>query len=205
MKTQRALWLIGLLLGTSVSCLIGRVWTVDYTVTVVARKLTPQAEKAIATRTGRDNAIIASDTDVELSVKLVAGEIALTIQNEGDSSIFFDPKDSEYVDVAGERHRLDVIGPSGASGATPAKIRKGEEEQYSMWPESWKDEYTRADSPIDGETIAERRRERAVSRGSEYVGRCVTLIIPMKVEGERCLYSFEFEVSSIDLRRIWWA
>lgn len=208
------LGVIVVLAAVSGSCLVGRVWTVDYKFDASALR-SGSGETALSTlstrHVGDEVDLIAADERAEFAFRIEPGRIQVSAQNRGAEAFLLDLAGASYIDASGQTHRLVVIDPETAEGRD-LEVQPGSTTRLSLWPKDWtrdgpdgRPSVWKGDSPLGGSTIAERSREEALDRRRQDIGKSFEVILPIRISDARVLYRFRFTVSELVARRTWWA
>ncbi len=205
-------WPAGLLgVALCASCLAGFVWTMDYGFESAAVRVDEGGEVPLEVSSpGREADLVCGDERTSWAIDVRPGGIDLTVRNLGGEPLRLELTLARFLDPDGSELDLHAAG-AGNEREPPTVVPGGGTVKVFLWPENWLREGRRrrapwrADSPVDGGTIAEPERERAEALGRPHLGRSFEILVPVERDGRSSEYRFRFTVLRLAPKRISWA
>lgn len=210
---RRGTPLASLLLVATTSCLAGWVWTMDYEFEPAVERRGPDGSRALpASSEGRQADLVARDETASFTFDVAPGRIELTVGGEGTTPFRLLLERAIFVHVDGRESALYSANLERWSEPTVDTVEHGSKVGLFLWPEEWirdepggPDPTVRADSPIDGGLFVETERATAEARARTHLGRTISILLPIEMDGEERTYRFDFKVVRLAPKRISWA
>lgn len=204
---------VAFLAAVGASCLVGRVWMVDYKFETSALRSASGSETGLsASRAGEDIDLIAMDERAEFSFRVESGRIGVSIQNRSTEPLSLYVADASYVDPSGRTHGLLFLSNKKLVQDRALEVGPRSTIELSLWPKDWNHGWYKGrpsvwsgDSPLGGSTIEETTREKALEKRAQDIGKGFEIALPLGISDERVTYRFRFMVSELVARRTWWA